>query len=165
MTACQYVREYYGVPATIGRLVTINGKRGIIAADRGHYIGVNFDHDEPGVILNAHPTWEVVYGEMGEVRQPNRAQGAYRDYLHSECCESFAEWLGIELPCVRHESHWNREKECREDLYKYERFKRVDYDYTEYIQGEWKPTKKEAKASYKAALKAHKAQQKAWAAA
>ena len=36
----QYVNNAYGVPACIGRLVIVSGKRGIIAEDRGHYIGV-----------------------------------------------------------------------------------------------------------------------------
>lgn len=74
--SCEYVREHYGVPATIGRRVVINGQPGIIAADRGHYIGVNFDADKPGVISNAHPTWEVHYGEMGQVRPMTRSQQA-----------------------------------------------------------------------------------------
>jgi hypothetical protein len=42
---CEYARVYYGVPACIGRRVTVDGKPGIIAEDRGHYIGVNFDDD------------------------------------------------------------------------------------------------------------------------
>lgn len=79
--AFEYVRDYYGVPAEIGRIVTINGKRGIIAADRGHYIGVNLDEDKPGVICNAHPTWEVAYGEMGKARKPGRHAARYQRYL------------------------------------------------------------------------------------
>lgn len=94
---------------------------------------------------------------------PKRSR--YEEYLHSECCESFAEWMGIELPRVRYESRWNHEKKCHEGLYQYERYKRLDYDYTQHIAGDWKPTKKEAKASYKAALNAHKVSMKAWAAA
>lgn len=66
---CEYVRTHYGVPAEIGRRVVINGKPGIIAEDRGNYIGVTFDCDPPGTVLNAHPTSEVEYGEMGELRK------------------------------------------------------------------------------------------------
>lgn len=92
--SCEYVREYYGVPAVIGRRVVINGKHGIIAADRGHYIGVNFDADKPGVIRNAHPTWEVQYGDMGDIRPMTRSQKRYRDYLDADSGLTFAEWIG-----------------------------------------------------------------------
>ena len=92
---CEYVQGYYGVPACIGRRITFKGRHGVIAEDRGHYIGVNFDDDKPTVIVNLHPTWEVEYGEMGEVRKLTRSQQRYRDYMRGEYCESFAEWLGI----------------------------------------------------------------------
>lgn len=66
---CEYVQKTYGVPACIGRRVTVNGRAGIIAEDRGNYIGVNFDDSKPGMIMNAHPTWKVEYGKMGKVRK------------------------------------------------------------------------------------------------
>lgn len=78
---CEYVRENYGVTACIGRRVTVDGKPGIIAEDRGHYIGVNFDSDKPGVIMNAHPTWKVEYLEMGKVRKLTRSQIRYHRFL------------------------------------------------------------------------------------
>ncbi len=93
--SCEYVREYYGVPACIGRRVTVNDRPGIIAADRGHYIGVNFDNDKPGVIANAHPTWKVEYKEMGKVREMTPGQRRYKAYVLSETSLTFAEWLGI----------------------------------------------------------------------
>ena len=93
---CEYVRNYYGVPAEIGRRVVVQGKPGIIAADRGNYIGVNFDSDKPGDILNAHPTSDVQYLEMGKIREMTRSQRRYREYLNADWYEgSFAEWLGI----------------------------------------------------------------------
>ena len=93
---CEYVRETYGVPACIGRKVTINGKAGIIAEDQGHHIGVLFDSDKPNVILPAHPTWKVEYGEMGKVRQMTRSQKRYQEYLkYGDWANSFAEFLGI----------------------------------------------------------------------
>lgn len=86
----EYVRQTYAVPAEIGRRVTVYGKPGIIAADRGHYIGVNFDADKPGAIRNAHPTSEVVYGEMGEPRPMTRAQERYARYQRvAECFDDF----------------------------------------------------------------------------
>lgn len=91
---CEYVREHYAVPAEIGRRVVVYGKPGIIAEDRGHYIGVNFDAYKPGAISNCHPTSEVVYGEMGTIRKMSRSQKRYRDYLKvSGCYESFEQWL------------------------------------------------------------------------
>jgi hypothetical protein len=92
--SCEYVREHYGVPAVIGRRVVVGGKPGIIAEDRGHYIGVNFDADKPGVVCNAHPTSEVEYGEMGVVRKMTRSQQRYRDYCWADSSLTFAEWIG-----------------------------------------------------------------------
>lgn len=90
----QYAKEYYGVPADIGRRVIIAGKPGIIAEDRGNYIGVNFDHDKPGVVTNAHPTWRVEYGEMGAIRRPSRSQRRYQRYLEfGDMFEDFRQFL------------------------------------------------------------------------
>jgi hypothetical protein len=92
----EYVRKYYGVPACIGRRVKVDGQPGIIAEDRGHYIGVNFDSDKPGHIENAHPTWKVEYLGMGKIRKMTRSQARYQKYLDvSDCYESFAEFLGL----------------------------------------------------------------------
>jgi hypothetical protein len=94
--SCEYVREYYGVPAEVGRRVTVHGKPGIIAADRGHYIGVTFDSDKPGVVHNAHPTDNVQYGDLGKVRQPTAAQRRYAHYLDvADCYESFSHFLRV----------------------------------------------------------------------
>lgn len=98
---CKYVRENYGVPAEIGRRVTVYGKSGIIAEDRGHYIGVNFDADKPGVIKNAHPTDEVEYHEIGSIRQPSRSSQRYQRYLeYGDGFESFLDYC-----------RWDSEKE------------------------------------------------------
>jgi hypothetical protein len=92
--SCEYVREYYGVPAEIGRRVIVHGKLGIIAEDRGHYIGVNFDTDKPGVVYNAHPTDCVEYKEMGKIRPMTRAQARYQEYLRSDgCFDDFKHFL------------------------------------------------------------------------
>jgi hypothetical protein len=63
-----YASKTYGVPADIGRRVTVYGKPGIITADLGNYIGVNLDADEPGRIRPYHPTDQVIYGELGTIR-------------------------------------------------------------------------------------------------
>lgn len=64
--AFEYVKKHYGVPAEIGRRVVVEGRPGIIAEDRGHYIGVNLDCDKPGVVYNVHPTDNVEYLEITE---------------------------------------------------------------------------------------------------
>lgn len=92
---CEYVRAYYDVPAEINRRVVVDGRPGIIVADRGHYIGVNFDDDKPGRICNAHPTSNVEYGELGIVRKMTRSQARYQEYIKADCGHSFAEWLGV----------------------------------------------------------------------
>lgn len=93
MESCEYVRKWYGVPAAIGRRVVVDGEPGIIAEDRGHYIGVNFDNHKPGHILNCHPTWKVEYGELGEIRKMTRAQARYQRYLDSDgLYESFIDF-------------------------------------------------------------------------
>ncbi len=97
--SCQYVKDHYQVPAEIGRRVSVDGKLGIIAEDRGNYIGVNFDSDKPGVVFNIHPTDNVEYGEMGQIRHEKltRSQKRYREYLKNQDWYdgTFAEWLGI----------------------------------------------------------------------
>lgn len=90
----QYVKEVYKVPAEYGRRVSLNGEFGTICEDRGHYVGVNFDKDKPGVIKNCHPS-ELTYGDIGEVRKLTQGQKRYKEYRESECDCSFAEWLGV----------------------------------------------------------------------
>lgn len=93
---CEYVREYYEVPACIGRCVEVDGKPGIIAEDRGHHIGVNFDEDKPGVVYPAHPTWKVSYLGMDKIRKMSASQKRYREFVEADWFEgTFAEWLGI----------------------------------------------------------------------
>lgn len=103
---CKYVRDYYDVPACIGRRVKVYGKPGIIAADRGHYIGVNFDADKPGVISNAHPTDKVEYLDIGKVRKPTASQARYQRYLEiGDCFEDFKHFLAYETDKARG-IHW-----------------------------------------------------------
>lgn len=96
MANCEYVREHYGVPACIGRRVVVCGKMAIIAADRGHYIGITYDSDKPGVIRNAHPTHDVEYLDMGTVRPMTRAQRRYLHWLKVADCFpnwKFGDWV------------------------------------------------------------------------
>lgn len=78
--SCEYVRDNYKVPAEIGRRVSLDRKLGVISEDRGHYLGVNFDEDKPGVISTCHPTWKVEYRELGAVRASTKSQQRYARY-------------------------------------------------------------------------------------
>lgn len=103
---CEYVRNHYGVPAAIGRRVVVSTKPGIIAEDRGHYIGVNFDADKPGVIRNCHPTSEVEYGDMGKVRKPSRNAARYARFLeYGDGFDSFIQFCRWD---AEPERSWNR---------------------------------------------------------
>ncbi|UXY13825.1 hypothetical protein N8I74_10875 [Chitiniphilus purpureus] len=83
---------------------------------------------------------------------PPPKEGSYAHYRASECSESFAEWLGIALPQLEYSgSRYGAPRNC----VRYVRIKYTAYGIDE-VAGEWKPTRKEAKASYKAALKAAK---------
>ena len=106
---CTYVKQQYGVPADIGRRVTVDGKPGVIAEDLGHHIGVNFDADKPGHISHCHPTWRVVYGEMGEIRKLSKrkaeAKARYKRFLeYGECFDSFRTFLAWDAEPAR---NWN----------------------------------------------------------
>lgn len=96
MNDFEYIRTHYNVPACIGRRVIVYGKPGTIVADRGHYIGVNFDSDKPSLVRSAHPTSEVVYlEEFKAPRKLSRSARRYQEYLNDDSGYSFAEWLGI----------------------------------------------------------------------
>lgn len=75
----------------------------------------------------------------------------YDDYLHSEVCESFGEWLGIELPVYE-----DREVGRYKWEYRMVRRSRAYWDSYYDVRGDWMPTKKAAKASYKEALRKSK---------
>lgn len=91
---CEYVRNYYGVPAEIGRRVIACGEPGIIAEDRGGRIGILLDKDKPGRVGSYHPTWKIEYLDMmSKVRQPTRAQARYKRFVeYGDCFGSFIEF-------------------------------------------------------------------------
>jgi hypothetical protein len=91
----EYVKQFYGVSPSLGQRVMVSGNPGTIAEDRGHYIGVNFDTDKPGVIKNVHPTSNVVYQpEIVKVRGMTRAQRQYQRFLAADWYDgSFGQWL------------------------------------------------------------------------
>lgn len=66
--SCEYAQKHYNVLACIGRRVSFSGREGIIAEDRGHYLGVLFDDRKPNHIDTVHPNG-VQYLDMGTVRK------------------------------------------------------------------------------------------------
>jgi len=92
--ALKYIKSYYGISASIGQRVKVDGKPGIIVADQGHHLGVNFDEDKPGAVSNCHPTWRVDYLEMGAIRKQTKAQARYQHYLEvGDQFDSFLHFL------------------------------------------------------------------------
>jgi hypothetical protein len=95
----EYVRQYYGVPAEMHREVVVGGKKGVITKDMGHYIGVVFYEEKSKFPLPCHPTSAVKYLDTFNNKPPkdknHHSKQRYRDYLASDCVETFREWLGI----------------------------------------------------------------------
>lgn len=93
----EYIKDYYGVHVEIGMDIEFRGERGIVTNDKGHYIGVTFDKNKPGVVSNIHPTDELlkITGKFRKVRCMTRSQSNYQDYLRSEVDCSFGEWMGF----------------------------------------------------------------------
>lgn len=60
MNNFEWIKEYYNVPAQIGRDVIVGGKLGTIVEDMNTYIGVIFKVDQRDYAVPCHPTSEVV---------------------------------------------------------------------------------------------------------
>lgn len=97
MGNCEYVRNHYGVNACIGRRVIAYGKPGVIAEDRGHYVGILLDSDKPGMVNNYHPTDGIQYlDEIGVVRKMTRSQRRYKDFIDADWFDgTFSEWIAL----------------------------------------------------------------------
>lgn len=91
----EYIKQYYKVPAELGREIIYDGKRkGVIAKDLGNYIGVLFDDDAPDNILPFHPTDNIEYLKtFAKVRKPSRSRQRYMQYLDADSSLSFGEWI------------------------------------------------------------------------
>lgn len=108
--SCEYVKQYYNVPADIGRRVVVNGRPGVIAQDCGHYIGVNFDSDKPWHISHCHPTWGVEYLGMGEIRPMTKSQLRYKRFIeYGDGFETFIDFCRWD---AEPERTWNGRQLC-----------------------------------------------------
>lgn len=142
-----YIRDYYKVPAEVGRRVVAYGKPGIIMGAINAYIGVVLDGDPKRQQRPHHPEDGIVYGEMADKLPKPPPRNNYDLYHRSEENCEFHEFLCINKPRFEDRGDWkNRE-------YRMYRIAR-GLDYWRDVQGEWAPTMKAAKASYKEALKA-----------
>lgn len=85
---------------------------------------------------------------------PPPKKSKFEEYLDYDSCDSFGEWLlGPMRPEFEERGSWGK--------YEYRMFRcRYSQAHPE-VKGEWAPTMKAAKASYKAALKQHQAAEKA----
>ena len=109
------------------------------------------------------PSWscgDVVYHltDKGKVAAISslptpKKKTAYDEYLHADYGCSFSEWLCINQPEIeqRETGFFTGKYEYR--MYRYARF---NWDTYRDVEGDWQPTKKAAKASYKEALKDRK---------
>lgn len=61
----EFICKHYGVPAARGRRVTCEGKPGIIIGAEGKYVRVVLDGEAHDGLY--HPTWQMTYGDMGEL--------------------------------------------------------------------------------------------------
>ena len=100
---------------------------------------------EPGDIVFVCTESGKIYAVENLPPEPKRTK--YDEYLRNDGCESFARFLGINKPL--YETRGPRH-ECEYRMY------RSTYLDARDVCGEWCKTKKDAKASYKAALLARK---------
>ncbi|WP_213034168.1 hypothetical protein [Acinetobacter sp. ANC 3813] len=101
----EYINKNYGVNAEVGRCVIADGEAGVIVGYSGAHIVVNLDKDKPNVRSNWHPTWHMVYGEMGKVRPLTAGQKRYQEFLNADSGLSFAEWLGVDKASKAHREY------------------------------------------------------------
>lgn len=152
MNGCDYVRQHYGVPACIGRRVIAYGKPGIIVKDCGHHIGIALDDDPKRRVGHYHPVDGIQYGEMADKLPKPAKRTNWDKFIDDDIDIDFHEWLGINKPRFE----WRGRAPYEYRMHRYN-----TGPYTSRIEGEWAPTKKAAKASYKEALKKHRAELRA----
>lgn len=151
MSNFEYVNQYYGVSACVGRRVVAYGEPGTIVKDYGQYIGIVLDTAPHALPERYHPTDGIEYGDVVEYVLPKlsarkyEAKRKFQEYLDADSGHDFHEWLGINRPEVEYDRNGN----CR--MYRLGNYRDAS------VYGEWKPTKKEAKASYKEALRKYRA--------
>ena len=133
-------------------------------ADAGHHDSATLEALRESGLMTSRPA-PAMWGEGTVYVVTDRGEGLalrklpmppkrtkYDQYLREESTLDFHEWLGIEKPRVD-------SIQSRQANGKWQWQHRMQ---SSRATGEWSPTQKEAKASYKAALKAKKEQEKAF---
>lgn len=108
MNNCEYVRDYYNVPACIGRIISYNGRLGIISKDRGNYIGVTFNDEKATIVHSIHPLDDKLeYLGIGKLRKLTSGQKRYAEFKAADWFDgSFAEWLGVDKKTMYYKRHY-----------------------------------------------------------
>ncbi|WJD60629.1 hypothetical protein [Pseudomonas kurunegalensis] len=127
---------------------------------------------DPGdVVYRATPEGKQFAREKLPPAPPPRKYTKFDAYLDEcECYDGFAHFLGINLPFYQQRGEW-RDREYRMVRYPrgsvYHQYRR-HYSFVQWspyetleVAGEWAPTLKAAKASYKEALRLHQAKGRA----
>lgn len=89
----EYIRDYYKVPAQVGRRVSFEGREGVITGAKNQYIMIHFDGDKKprGPF---HPTCGITYLGMGEVPKMSRSAQRYARYREvADVFNSFRHFL------------------------------------------------------------------------
>lgn len=157
-TPCEYVQQYYQVPACIGRRVIAYGKPGVITTDFGHYVGIVLDEDRKRRPDRYHPVDGIEYGEMADQLPKRPRISNYDKFLNDDIDCYFHEWLCIIKPGYETRGGGRQWRDgAMHDIPREFRMYRtthaLDHLARASVTGEWAPTMKAAKAGYKEALK------------
>lgn len=87
----EYIRNYYKVPAFVGRVVLYKGKRGVVTGASGPHVKAWFGDSKHDVIV--HPMDLHWTDETGQLPKRTRGQRNYMAWLHSETNETFIEFM------------------------------------------------------------------------
>lgn len=95
MSDFKYIKDTYDVPADMFREVMIDGKKGVITEDKGHYLGVTFYHNS--LTLPCHPTWRTEYLETFNLvplkPKNHKAKARYCHFLSLDSDMTFMQYL------------------------------------------------------------------------
>lgn len=87
----EYIRNYYNVPAVVGRVVRYKDKRGVVSGASGPHVKVWFDGEKHDTVV--HPRDLEWSNELGPLPTLTRGRRNYRAWLHSETSESFIDFM------------------------------------------------------------------------
>ncbi|MEJ5863535.1 hypothetical protein [Pseudomonas farsensis] len=167
-TPCEYVQRHYQVPACIGRRVIAYGKPGVITSDFGHYIGIVLDEATKRRPGRYHPTDGIEYGDMADKLPKRWRMSNYDKFNDEDSGLDFEEWLCINQPQFQRRTEDSLVRMVRyyrgtfySDFPDRDRLCTYRPDRDVEVAGEWLDNKADAKASYKAALYQHLAEQRA----